>query len=124
MNPPTPRRKDGRFYVRMETDELDRLRRIARSRGLSLTELLRYRLRDQTLPDRSLEREILASLDPIIRELQYIGHNINQATAALHRANLRRLPIGPELDRFNRLLDTYLSTRDTLRASLGQLLDR
>jgi hypothetical protein len=121
MIPQTPHRKDGRFYVRMEKTEIDRLRRIARSRGLTMAELIRYRLRNQDLPDRTFEQQAMEALEPITRELQQIGHNLNQATAALHRANLRMQPIGPELARFNQLLGAYLGTREALRTVLEKI---
>ena len=122
MTPHTPTRKDGRFYVRMEKSEIERLRRVAQRRGLTMTELVRCRLRNQDPPDRAFQRAAWEALEPITRELQHIGHNLNQATAAVHRANLRMLPIGPELERFNRLLEAYLGTREALRVSLGKIL--
>jgi len=86
-----------------------------------MTELIRYRLRNQDLPDRTFEQQAMEALEPITRELQQIGHNLNQATAALHRANLRMQPIGPELARFNQLLGAYLGTREALRTVLEKI---
>ena len=107
---------------RMPHDELEKVRRTARAHGITLTELIRLRLRDLPLPDRTVEQERFTSIHALTREMQHIGHNINQVTAAIHRANKMNLPIGGEIQRFSVLLESYLTSRESLRSLLEKYL--
>lgn len=108
------------YSFRIPAPELERARRVARAHGISLTELIRIRLRDLPVPDRAEQRQRFEAIHALTLELQYIGHNINQVTAAIHRANIRRQPFGSELGRFDSLLQAYLDSRERLRVLLEQ----
>jgi ABC-type transporter Mla subunit MlaD len=54
----------------------------------------------------------------ITRELQHIGHNINQVTTAIHRANKQSHPIDTLLAQFNVLLRSYLEAREKLKETI------
>jgi ribosomal 50S subunit-associated protein YjgA (DUF615 family) len=108
------------YSFRIPGPELERARRVARAHGLSLTELIRLRLRDLPVPDRTEQQRRFEAIHALTREMQYIGHNINQVTVAIHRANRRGQSFGAALERFEGLLQAYLDTRERLRILLEQ----
>jgi hypothetical protein len=118
----TPTKPTRHCIFRMPHDELEKVRRTARAHGITLTDLIRLRLRDLPLPDRVAEQERFQCIHALTQEMQHIGHNINQVTAAIHRANKMNLPIGGEMQRFSVLLESYLANRETLRSLLEKYL--
>ncbi len=120
---PTPSKPSRLFSFRIPQEELDRARRVAESHGVTLTELIRIRLRELPVPDRAGRQERFELVQALTREMQYIGHNINQATAALHRAVRRNRPMGAELGRFTTQMEAYMGSRERLRACLEKFLE-
>jgi hypothetical protein len=114
--------KKKKYSFRISLRELEQAKRVARAHGVTLTDLIHLRLRNLPIPDRTEQQERFTAIHTLTQELQYIGHNINQVTTAIHRANIRRNPIAPELQSFNQLLATYLSSRDQLKTLLEQYL--
>jgi hypothetical protein len=119
MKTPSPKKMHS---FRISVRELDQAKRVARAHGVTLTELIHLRLKNLPIPDRADQQTRLSSIHALTQELQYIGHNINQVTTAIHRANIRRHPIAPELSSFNTLLETYIASRDRLKTLLEQYL--
>ena len=109
---------------RIPPADLERVRKAARNRGIPLAELIRLRLQDLPLPDRNRQSERFDDLRVIGWELQQIGNNINQVTAAIHRANLRNLPADRALARFNALMESYLQSRDRLLSLFEKYLSQ
>jgi hypothetical protein len=118
----TPAKPSRHCIFRIPTAELEKARSVARDHGITLTELIRQRLQELPLPDRKVEQSRFAAIHGLTREMQYIGHNINQVTAAIHRANKMNLPIGGEMQRFAVLIESYLASRETLRSLLEKYL--
>ena len=118
----TPVKPTKKYSFRIPLGELEQARSVARAHGITLTELIRLRLRNLSVPDRSGQQLRFESLYALTQELQYIGHNINQVTTAIHRANIRQHSIEPELCAFNQLLESYLASRERLRVLMEQYL--
>jgi len=118
----TPVKPTKKYSFRIPLGELEQARSVARAHGITLTELIRLRLRNLSVPDRSGQQLRFESLHALTQELQYIGHNINQVTTAIHRANIRQHSIEPELCAFNQLLESYLASRERLRELMEQYL--
>jgi hypothetical protein len=114
--------KKKKYSFRISIRELEQAKRVARAHGITLTDLIHLRLRNLPIPDRIEQQERFTAIHTLTQELQYIGHNINQVTAAIHRANIRRHPIAPELRSFNTLLETYIASRERLKNLLEQYL--
>ncbi len=120
----TPRNPMRHCIFRIPAADLERARKTARTHGIPLAELIRLRLRDLPVPDRAGQRERFEALRVIGWEMQQIGNNINQAIAAIHRANLRNLPAQHALSRFNSLLESYLQSRDRLLSAIHEFLSQ
>jgi hypothetical protein len=119
---PTPR--ISQLHIRIETSELDRLRRLSKQRGVTMTEIIISRLRNLPIPDYAQQRELYEALRALTWEMNHIGNNINQVTVNLHIMRKNRQPPGTEQEAFNRLLSSYLVKLEEVRASIDKLTIR
>ncbi len=122
MKTPTPR--ISQLHIRIETSELDRLRRLSKQRGVTMTEIIISRLRNLPIPDYAQQRELYEALRALTWEMNHIGNNINQVTVNLHIMRKNRQPPGTEQEAFNRLLSSYLVKLEEVRASIDKLTIR
>lgn len=117
-------RKSRRLSIRMEEQEFLRLKKLGASRGMTMTDIIHYRLQNLPIPDYTHERELFSHIQALTREMNHIGNNINQVTANLHILRNNHQYPGNEILRFNSLFQAYLEKRDALKACFDKLLYR
>lgn len=85
------KKRTHELTVRLAEDELDSVRAAAKAAGLSMADLARQRLLDAgaevalTAPPRKLRRRDYISADPeLVRQVAWIGNNINQIARVLN----------------------------------------
>ncbi len=122
MKTPTPR--ISQLHIRIEASELDKLRRLSKQRGVTMTEIIISRLRNLPIPDYAHQRELYEVLRALTWEMNHIGNNINQVTVNLHIMRKNRQPPGTEQEAFNRLMASYLLKLEEVRASIDKLTIR
>jgi hypothetical protein len=116
------RPSDTQMHIRLPTHELDRLRTLARKKGLTMTGIVLLRLKNAPVPDLHRQRELTTLLEDVTREINHIGNNINQATMHLHILRRRRDESQvPVFEEFNRLFRTYLETIEALGRRLDEI---
>jgi hypothetical protein len=116
--------KSRRLSIRLEEQELFRLKKIASARGMTMTDFVIHRLHNLPIPDYTHERELFAHIQALTSEINHIGNNINQVTASLHVIRKTHRHPGHEFVQFNRLFQAYLDKRDDLKDCLDKLLYR
>lgn len=117
-------RKSRRLCIRMEEHEFLRLKKLGVSRGMTMTDIIHYRLQNLPIPDYTHEQELFSHIQALTREMNHIGNNINQVTTNLHVLRNNRQYSGKEILQFNSLFQAYLEKRDALKACLDKLLYR
>ncbi len=122
MKTPTPR--ISQLHIRIEASELEKLRRLSKQRGVTMTEIIISRLRNLPIPDYAHQRELYEVLRSLTWEMNHIGNNINQVTVNLHIMRKNRQPPGTQQEAFNRLLASYLLKLEEVRASIDKLTIR
>jgi len=116
--------KSRRLSIRIEEQELLRVKKLALSRGMTMTDIIMHRLNNLPVPDYTHEKELFGLIEGLTREMNHIGNNINQVTTNLHILRRTNRHPGQEIMQFNKLFQTYLEKRDDLKACLDKLLYR
>ena len=113
--------KNKQLHIRISEEQKTEVHKLAKERGLSITELILIRLKDLPLKDYTHEKQFLPHLLNLTKELHYIGNNINQVTVAIHHIkNGHEIPAG-ELEVFNTLLSEYSKSREVLSKQLATI---
>jgi|GWRWMinimDraft_15_1066023.scaffolds.fasta_scaffold19582_2 hypothetical protein len=116
--------RSRRLSIRIEEQQLLRLKQLALTRGMTMTDIIHYRLHNLPIPDYTHERALFGHIQALTREINHIGNNINQVTTNLHILRKNRQYPGREIMQFNSLFQTYLDKRDELKASIDKLIYR
>src|SRR5690625_2331621 len=100
--------------IRISEEEKLKAEQAARKLGLSLTDLIKVRLKNIPVKDYEQERELVNAIHTLFNQINRIGHNINQVTKNIHllKDDLK-LPEN-ELHQFNLLLSEYNESRKHL----------
>ena len=90
----------------------------ARSRGITLTELILSRVKGTKVRDRKNEEKIITVIADFTREFNQIGNNINQIAVAIHQIkNEHRIETG-QFAEITNTIDAYNERIDSLRSSI------
>ena len=116
--------KSRRLSIRIEEQELLRLKKLALSRGMTMTDIIVHRLHNLPVPDYTHEKELFGLIQGLTREMNHIGNNINQVTTNLHILRKTNRHPGQEIMQFNKLFLTYLEKREDLKVCLDKLIYR
>lgn len=108
--------------IRISEEEKLKAEQTARKLGLSLTDLIKIRLKNIQVKDYKQERELVNAIHSLFNQMNRIGLNINQVTKNIHllKADLK-LPEN-ELQQFNLLLSEYNESRKHLFNKIESIL--
>ena len=110
--------KEEQIHIRCTSDEKKKIGEMAASLHLSITEFILLRCRDLPLRDKEGERKLYEAMMELTGEMNYIGNNINQAVAAIHKLKFTGGSGEECLTAFNRLFADYQRKRDCLATLL------
>jgi hypothetical protein len=113
--------KEAQLHIRVTKEYKAVIKALAKEKDISITELTLSALKGQPLRDYTQEKQFLQYLLGLTKELNYIGHNINQVTIAIHQINNGHKIPGHELEQFNALMQQYIESRDTLSKQFAEL---
>lgn len=85
--PKTTSKPKTKIELRVTPEEKKRYMAEAKTRGVTLTELVLSRLRNQALPDKVFEKTMFETLLPFGKAFGSVGNNINQLMVAIHQIN-------------------------------------
>jgi Bacterial mobilisation protein (MobC) len=114
--------KDKKLWIRLSAREKEKIKKIAKENGLSMTELVLLRCSGQIVVNKFDYNRYKASIHEVSREINAIGNNINQVTHAIHICNRKDITLHHELMRFNELMVIYQESHAQLRILLKDAL--
>lgn len=111
--------KDEVVKFRTTKASKDKLKAIAKRKGITLTDVIEKLLHDLPIPD--INR--FTAIHNLTKEINYIGNNINQITIAIRQMNAdKKLPDG-EFERLMESIQSFVEMRrqmaDLLRQAIG-----
>ncbi len=106
------------IHCRCSEEDKREIDKNAASLNMTTTELILTRCKNLPVRDKHIERKIYEAMMALTMEMNYIGKNINQAVAGIHRLKFENANQIRRLDEFNALFREYLSKRDHLCAVL------
>jgi len=115
-------KRTRKIDVRFSEEEYRKIEALEKELGMKKADLVRMRLLDNAAAVVVNAGALMAGIDNIGAELGRAGNNINQLA---HHANILRLQdrLDPLLiDRFNGLMEDYLSLQQKLEVSLRKVL--
>ncbi|HEV3252477.1 MAG TPA: hypothetical protein VGZ71_16065 [Puia sp.] len=115
-------KKDKKLWIRLSDREKEKIKKIAKENGLSMTELVLLRCSGQIVVNKFDYNRYKASIHEVSREINAIGNNINQVTHAIHICNRKDISIHLQLKRFNELMNIYQESHAQLRNLLKEAL--
>ena len=114
--------KDKKLWIRLSAREKEKIKKIAKENGLSMTELVLLRCSGQSVVNKFDYNRYKASIHQVSQEINAIGNNINQVTHAIHIGNKKDISIHQQLKRFNELMAIYQESHSQLRILLKDAL--
>jgi Bacterial mobilisation protein (MobC) len=114
--------KDKKLWIRLSAREKEKIKKVARENGLSMTELVLLRCSGQLVVNKFDYNRYKASIHDVSREINAIGNNINQVTHAIHVCNRTDKSMDQQLKRFNELMAIYQESHAQLRILLKDAL--
>jgi hypothetical protein len=114
--------KDKKLWIRLSVREKEKIKKIAKENGLSMTELVLLRCSGQLVLNKFDYNGYKASIHEVSQEINAIGNNINQVTHAIHICNRKDISIHQQLMRFNELMAVYQESHSQLRTLLKEAL--
>lgn len=114
--------KSACIIIRLSQEDKAYFKKQAKRYCITLTELMLRSLKNQTIKDYKVEQQTNLVLQNLTKEVNYIGHNINQATVALHQLRITARPDTGELCHFNKLLDTYQQLMQDYKLIIQKLM--
>lgn len=107
------RKRQIKKTIRFTEEEIEKLERVAKGKGITLSELIRKKALDVELPQR-ISPERLAKRNQVFRQLAYeinrIGVNLNQIARYCNRNREIDCLVLQEILETKRLLETLLET--------------
>ncbi len=125
ISPEEPTKKSGNadavILFRVRKNLKQNLKDEAKSRGITLTELILSRVKGSKVRDRKNEEKIISVIEDFTREFNQIGNNINQIAVAIHQIkNEHRIESGQFAEIAN-ALEVYNERIETLRSSIHKI---
>ena len=114
--------KDKKLWIRLSAREKEKIKKVAKENGLSMTELVLVRCTGQLVVNKFDYNGYKASIHQVSQEINAIGNNINQVTHAIHICNRKGISIHQQLMRFNELMTIYQESHSQLRILLKDAL--
>ena len=116
--------RNKNIIVRVSAKEKEALTRMAKSKGISLSDFVRQAIHRRPFVNLRQSRRLFNYLDIISTEINRIGNNINQAVHAIHLSNKTGSCSNSEVTRFNELFEKYLAKRDELVKGLDRFYNQ
>jgi hypothetical protein len=114
--------KTKRLYIRISEDDKNYFESLAKRRCITITELFLSAAKNVTVKDYRQEEERSRILQTLSKEINCVGHNINQATIVLHQLRITASSDSGELKRFNDLQTTYQCLMEDYKQIIQKLL--
>ena len=106
--------RNRNILVRVSDKEKEALAKMAKSKGMSLSDYIRSAVHRRPVVNLRSQRKLFYLLDRLATEINYVGNNINQAVHAIHLANLNHECATADVKRFNELFEKYMDKREEL----------
>ncbi len=116
--------KNRNILVRVSGKEKEALMRMAKSKGISLSDYIRSAVHRRPVVNLRNQRKLFYLLDWLATEINYVGNNINQAVHAIHLANLNYECATEYVKRFNELFEKYMDKREELVKRLDRFYNK
>ena len=115
--------KDTFLIVRMNARNKADLKALAKKRGITISRLVLSCLANKSVPDFNSRLKLLQSTGALVKEMNAIGNNINQATIALHQIKHGRKIAAGEYEQLIESINIYHAKEQEIKALLNKLLD-
>ncbi len=112
------------ILVRVSDKEKEALTKMAKSKGVSLSDYIRSAVHKRPVVNLRNQRKLFYLLDRLATEINYLGNNINQSVNAIHLANLNGQCSTEDVKRFNELFDKYMVKREELVKRLDRFYNK
>ena len=114
--------KDNMIWLRLSKSDKQKIKKIAKENGLSMSELVLLRCMGKPVVNKIDYNLFKASIHQASQEINAIGNNINQVTHAIHICNKKGISVEQQLKQYNELMALYLMAHEELRALLKAAL--
>ena len=114
--------KDNKLWLRLSKKEKQKIKKIAKENGISMSELVLLRCTGKPVLNKMEYNLYKASIHQASQEINAIGNNINQVTHAIHICNKKDISIEQQLTQFNKLMTLYLKAHEERRSLLKAAL--
>lgn len=116
-------KKDAVLIVRMKRKEKADLKSLAKQRGITLSTLVLACLANKSVPDFSSRLKLLDGIGGLVKEMNAIGNNINQATIAIHQIKHGRKIVADEYRQLVECIEKYRVQELEIKVLLNKLMD-
>jgi hypothetical protein len=114
--------KETIVKFRIAQEGKERLRAIAKSRGMKMSEVMTRLLYDSPLPDLNERKERFIAIHNLSKEINYIGKNINQITIAIRQMNADKKLEDGELEMLLHHLELFNHTKNEMSGLLKEAI--
>lgn len=116
-------KKNAVLIVRMKNTDKADLKSLAKQRGLTLSTLVLSCLANKSVPDFSSRLKFLDGIGGLVKEMNAIGNNINQATIAIHQIKHGRKIDAREYLQLVECIEKYRIQELEIKVLLNKLMD-
>jgi|GEM_PF-3149212 len=116
-------KKDTFLILRMKARDKADLKNLAKKRGITLSRLVLSCLANKSVPDFSSRLILLQSIGGLVKEMNAIGNNINQATIAIHLIKHGRKIASGEYLQLSESIAIYHVKEQEIKMLLNKLID-
>ena len=116
-------KKNTVLIVRMKNTDKAGLKTLAKQRGLTLSKLVLSCLANKSVPDFISRLKLLDGIAGLVKEINAIGNNINQATIAIHQIKHGRKNEAGEYRQLIESIEKYRVQELEIKMLLNKLMD-
>jgi hypothetical protein len=116
-------KRNAVLVVRMKNTDKADLKRLAKQRGITISKLVLSSLANKSVPDFSSRLKILEGIGVLVKEINAIGNNINQATIAIHQIKHGRKNEAGEYSQLVECIEKYRVQELEIKKLLNKLME-
>jgi hypothetical protein len=116
-------KRDAVLVVRMKNTDKAELQSLAKQRGITISKLVLSCLANKSVPDFSSRIKLLEGIGGLVKEINAIGNNINQATIAIHQIKHGRKNEAGEYRLLVESIEKYRVQELEIKKLLNKLMD-